>query len=130
MKSWAALLVLAAAAWGLDKRLVEGNPASKVRVIIYEDLQCSDCANFRLMMERQIPPKYASKAAFEHRDFPLPKHKWARPAAIASRYFEAMKPELALEWRRYAMAHQGEIKPGNFKDKLSAWAAEHGAVPA
>ncbi len=112
------------------KPLIEGNPNSTVRVVVYEDLQCSDCAVFRTMMDQQILPKYGAKAAFEHRDFPLPKHKWARPAAVAARYFQSVKPELALEWRRFAMGHLTEITPETFKDKLAGWAKAHGQDPA
>lgn len=105
--------------------LTEGNTQSAVRVIIYEDLQCSDCAVFSVMLEKQILPKYAAKVAFEHRDFPLPKHNWARKATIASRYFESIKPELALEYRRSTMAHQAEISPDNFSEKLVQFAKAH-----
>lgn len=126
MRELLAALVLAGAAFSQVKPLVEGHPGSTVRAVIYEDLQCSDCANFRLMLDRQILPKYGSKVAFEHRDFPLPKHKWARPASVAALYFQTVKPELAVEWRRYAMSHQSEITAENFPSKLSAWAAEHG----
>lgn len=36
-----------AAAAGWVARHVEGNPQSKIRVVIYEDLQCRDCAVLR-----------------------------------------------------------------------------------
>lgn len=121
-----AVLAAAQVSFAAMPRLVEGNANSPARVLVYEDLQCPDCAHFREMMDRQILPKYARNAAFEHRDFPLPRHKWARKAAIASRYFEMVKPELALEWRRYAMAHLTEIAPETFDAKLSAWAGAHG----
>jgi protein-disulfide isomerase len=132
MKALAAVFTLIAAVplIGADRTLVEGNPNSPVRVIIYEDLQCPDCADFRLMLDQQILPKYAGKAAFEHRDFPLPKHKWARRAAIAARFFQTVKPELAIEWRRYAMGHLREITPENFNERLEAWAKANGADPA
>ena len=129
MRALAALFA-ASVAFGAVKPLIEGNPDSPVRVIIYEDLQCPDCAAFRLMMDNEILPKYGAKAAFEHRDFPLPKHKWARKGAIAARYFQTVKPDLALEWRRYAMANLREITPENFNEKLSAWAKAHGSDPA
>lgn len=129
MRSVFAALAFAVTSFGASKPLVEGNPQSTVRVIIYEDLQCPDCATFRVMLDQQILPKYGGKAAFEHRDFPLPKHKWARPAAIAARHFQAIKPELAIEWRRYAMAHLREITPETFNQVLAAWAKEHGADP-
>ena len=105
--------------------LTEGNPASPVRVVIYEDLQCSDCAAFAVMLEKQIMPKYGAKVAFEHRDFPLPKHNWARKATTASRYFESINPELALEYRRATMANQAQITPDNFTEKLVQFAMAH-----
>ena len=107
--------------------LVEGNPESAVRVVIYEDLQCPDCANFRVMLDQKLLPRFGAKVAFEHRDFPLPKHKWARDASIASRYFEASSPVLAVKWRQYAMANQGNINPENFRSKLGEWAKRNGA---
>lgn len=106
--------------------LTEGNPQSTVRVVIYEDLQCPDCAAFALMLEKKILPKYATTVAFEHHDFPLPKHAWARKAAIASRFFESIKPEMAIEYRRTTMAHQAGISPDNFNEKLIVFAKAHG----
>jgi len=106
--------------------LTEGNSQSPVRVLIYEDLQCPDCADFEVMLTKQILPKYGMKAAFEHRDFPLPKHAWARKAALASRFFESIKPELALEYRRTTFAHQKDIAPDNFNEKLVEFAKAHG----
>ena len=129
MRAIAAIVFAAFTLWAADKPLVEGNAASPVRVIIYEDLQCPDCADFRVMLDKQLLPRFGSKVAFEHHDFPLPKHKWARDASIASRYFALQKPELAVEWRRFAMGHQKEINVDNFRDKLSSWARQNGADP-
>ncbi|HYM12566.1 MAG TPA: thioredoxin domain-containing protein [Bryobacterales bacterium] len=104
---------------------VEGNPASHVKVVIYEDLQCPDCANFQRMMDEKILPRYASRVAFIHKDFPLAKHAWARPAAIAGRWFAAQDPALGLRYRQHIMSHQREITAANFRDKLAAFAREH-----
>ena len=106
--------------------LTEGNLQSPVRVIIFEDLQCSDCAAFDIMLEKQILPVYGTRVAFEHRDFPLPKHNWARKAAIASRFFESIRPELALQYRRATLAHQTEISPDNFGENLAVFAKAQG----
>ncbi len=113
-----------------DQRLVEGNAASPVKVVIFEDLQCSDCADFRVMLDKQILPKYAAKASFEHRDFPLPKHNWARKAAIAARYFHAIDAGLAVKYRRETMANQKSITAENFNENLAAFAKKNGADPA
>ena len=125
-----ATLLTSMAALSADQHLIEGAAKSSVRVIIYEDLQCPDCADFRQMMDTRLLPKYASTVAFEHRDFPLGKHAWARKAAIAGRYFEEAQPGLGLAWRKYAMGHQGEINAENFDERLSAFAKQSGADPA
>ena len=79
-----------------SERLVEGKAGSDVRVLIYEDLQCSDCAAFRKMLDENLLPRYAGSVAFEHRDFPLAKHAWARKAAVASRHFARTDRDLAI----------------------------------
>lgn len=126
------LVALLASVAGLsaERPLVEGLAESKVRVLIYEDLQCSDCAVFRRMMDDKILPRYATRVAFVHRDFPLAKHAWARRAAIAARYFGNRKPELGLAYRRQIMATMKETTPDNFNSRLSQFAKDNGLDPA
>ena len=108
-------LLLAALALAPQQPLVEGNPSSQVRVVIYEDLQCPDCANFRRMLDEKLLPKYAATVAFEHRDFPLAKHSWARKAAIASRFFQDTSVELALKYRRYMLCQPQDDQARRFQ---------------
>jgi len=112
------------------QHLIEGAAQSPVRVVIYEDLQCPDCADFREMLDKQLLPRYAATVRFEHRDFPLAKHAWARKAAIAARFFEENQPSLGLAYRKYSMANLREITADNFNDRLSQFAKEHGVDPA
>lgn len=81
-------------------RLVEGNAQSRIRVLVFEDLQCPDCARFRKLLDETLLPKYGEHVAFEIYDFPLPKHHWARSAAVASRYLLRLAGSTALEFRR------------------------------
>ena len=131
MSGWLLVAVLASAA-GLmaEQPVVEGFAESKVRVLIYEDLQCPDCAAFRKMMDEKLLPRYAARVAFVHRDFPLAKHPWARKAAIAARYFGDRKPELGLSYRRHIMATIKETTPDNFSGQLSQFARDNGLDPA
>lgn len=104
---------------------VEGNPNSPVRVIVYENLQCSDCAVFRKMMDDQLLPKYGDKVAFEHRDFPLAKHAWARPAALAARHFDRTKPGLGIVFRRAIMEDRKTVQPETLATYIGAFARKH-----
>jgi len=113
-----------------QKPLVEGNPQSAVRVIVYEDLQCPDCADFRKLMDEAVLPRFKATVAFEHRDFPLAKHDWARKASIASRFFATVSPETAIEFRQTTMAHQPEIALETFNAHVSAFARAHKVDPA
>lgn len=112
------------------QHLVEGAPQSPVRVLIFEDLQCPDCADFRAMLDEKLLPKYATTVAFEHRDFPLAKHAWARKAAIAARFFGEQSPELGIAYRRYCFSNLPQSTPDNFGDRLTAFARQHNVDPA
>lgn len=108
---------------------VEGRADSSVRVVIYEDLQCPDCAAFRRMLDEKLLPRYAAQVAFVHRDFPLAKHAWARRASIAARFFTEQNPQLGLEYRRFTMAHQPETNGDNFNIRLAEFAKAHQIDP-
>src|ERR1035438_10331464 len=112
-----------------QKPIVEGRADSTVRAVIYEDLQCPDCAAFCRMMDEKLLPEYGGKVAFVHRDFPLAKHAWARRAAIAARFFTDRKPELGLEYRRYTMAGQEATNDANFNMRLADFAKAHDIEP-
>ena len=108
---------------------MEGNANSSVRVVVYEDLQCLDCAVYRQMMDEQLLPMFGAQAAFEHRDFPLPKHEWARKAAIAARFFASSNPETAVAFRRATLANLTALNPEKFHEHLSAFANRRGVEP-
>ncbi|MBI5085400.1 MAG: thioredoxin domain-containing protein [Acidobacteria bacterium] len=109
--------------------LIEGKKDSPVRVVIWEDLQCPDCADFRKMLDEKLLPKYGAKVAFEHRDFPLAKHSWARRAAVAARYIQGISEEAGITFRRETMAAIREIKAGTFEGWLKKFCESHGLDP-
>jgi protein-disulfide isomerase len=127
MRLLGAAILTAMSAFPAAQHLIEGAAQSLVRVVIYEDLQCAD---FRVMLDEKLLPRYAATVRFEHRDFPLAKHAWARKAAIAARYFEENLPGLGLAYRKYSMANLRDITADNFTDRLSRFARDHGVDPS
>src|SRR4051812_9787263 len=85
-------------------------------VVIFEDLQCPDSAAFDRMLRETLAPRYGAKVAWEHRDFPLPKHSWARQAAIVARYFSEIDPHLGLDFRTHMLA---KPKAPDFAERLA-----------
>ncbi len=109
--------------------VVEGHKTSTVRVIAYEDLQCPDCAVYRKMLDEKLLPEYGGSVAFEHREYPLRKHQWARQASIAARYFGSLKPGTGIAFRRFCASHLRQITADNFPDKLQEFANANGTDP-
>jgi protein-disulfide isomerase len=130
MRLLPAVMLAAMSAAAAEQHLMEGAAESPVRVLIYQDLQCPDCADFRTMLDQQLLPRYSATVRFEHRDFPLAKHPWARKAAIAARYFEEAQSGLGVAYRKYALANLRAINLDNFNERLSQFAAEHSLDPA
>ena len=113
----------------LGATVVEGNAQSRVRVVIFEDLQCSDCAKFRAMLDGTLLAKYGTQVAFEHYDFPLASHSWSRRAAIAARFFDARNPTVGVEFRRQILAHLDEIKADDLAAFIAGFARQYGVDP-
>jgi protein-disulfide isomerase len=132
MKIVAVLVLIAAGgplAAAARSDVVEGNPASPVRVQIYEDLQGSDCARFRILFDEKILPRYGSKVAFIHRDLPLGKHDWARPAAMAARWVYEQSTASGIVIRREMLAEQDNITSQNLKQWLIDFAYRNHVDP-
>ncbi|MCC7234242.1 MAG: thioredoxin domain-containing protein [Bryobacterales bacterium] len=111
-------------------RAVEGSAQSAVRVVIYEDLACQDCAGFRRVMDETLLPRFGSTAAFEHHDFPLAQHVWARRAAIAARHFDGVEAGLGMAWRRFALENLHGMDDAGFPSWLDRFTEAQGAGAA
>ena len=106
--------------FGARADIIEGNPSSPAKVFIHEVLQAGDCLNFRIMLDEKILPRYGKRVAFLHRDLPLPRHNWARYAAIAGRWVYEQSPTLGITFRREILSEQDHITPEN----LTPWLRE------
>lgn len=100
--------------------VVEGNEASPVRLVIYEDLQSDECARFESTLEQKVLPKYGTKIQIVHRDFPQGKHDWARQAAVAARWVWEQDSAHGIDIRRELLSEQDHITSAN----LNAWLVE------
>jgi protein-disulfide isomerase len=107
------------------REIAEGNAMSPVKVLIFEDLQCSDCTTFRTLLDEKLLPKYGQRVAFIHRDFPLGKHDWARPAAIAARWVSQQNADLGIAIRRELLAEQNTITATSLKPWLIEFAVRN-----
>jgi protein-disulfide isomerase len=117
-----AVLAGTASLLGARPEIVEGNPLSPVRVVIYEDLQCTYTQNFRTLLDQKLLPRFANRVAFVHRDLPLPRHDWARAAAVAARWVYEKNQALGIVFRREIMSEQAHLTPGTLQNWLLEFA--------
>jgi protein-disulfide isomerase len=118
----AALLASVSMPGAAKVEIVEGNPNSPVRVMIYEDLQCGDCQTLRTLLDEKLLPRYGARVAFVHRDFPLPKHEWARSAALAGRWVAEQDRALGIRFRREILSEHLHLKPETLEHWLRQFA--------
>ncbi|HUX66040.1 MAG TPA: thioredoxin domain-containing protein [Terriglobales bacterium] len=133
----AGLLVMGLGAWTAPARApkpdpdpVAGNPAAAVRVIVYQDLECPDCARWHGVFLSQIIPRFGAHVAFVFRDYPLPQHLWSFNAAVIARYFDSKQMKIGMAWRDYCFTHQDELTPDNLIDEAARWAKPYGITRA
>lgn len=81
-----AALIIPSKPLSLDGSYTRGNPSAAVVILEFGDLQCPACARFANETFRGIVSTYvdSGRVLFAFRNFPLPNHPRARPAAIAA----------------------------------------------
>jgi len=95
----------------------KGPANAKVIIVEYSDFQCPYCARGYHVMEGQVLKEYGDKVRFVYKNFPLPMHPWAEPAAIASVCAREQKQEAFWKLYNYYFQNQRDITPQNLKEK-------------
>lgn len=96
-----------------------------VTVTTFESLQCGDCTVADAMIQQTLAPKYKGRVRFVHRDFPLAKHAWARPAAKVARRIDEIACGLAASWRTFILGRIKQTTLESLPDRVREFAAEN-----
>ena len=120
----AAFLMLLSAiyAWGGDTSMLRPPKGSKVALVVFEDLQCPDCARAAPLLH-EAAKKY--NIPLVQYDFPLPMHNWAVEAAVNARYFDTKSKTLGDDYRLFIFQNQPQITPQNLRGMTERFAADH-----
>jgi protein-disulfide isomerase len=101
----------------LKGKPIKGPAKAKVTIVEYSDFQCPFCTRGYQTMESQVLKDYGDKVKFAYKNFPLPMHPWAEPAAIATECALQQKPEAFWKLYNFYFNNQRDITPQNLKDK-------------
>jgi protein-disulfide isomerase len=104
-------------------RPVRGNPAAKVTVINYDDLECPYCARMHQTLFPSTMEHYKDTVRFVYKDDPLVEiHPWAMHAAIDANCLGAQSGETYWKYVDYLHSHGQEVN-GESRDAAKSFAA-------
>jgi protein-disulfide isomerase len=118
-----AVLLIASLLAAQDKAsLLRPPKGASVAIVIFEDLECPDCARAAPLVEEAAR---TYKIPVVRHDFPLPMHPWAYDAAILARYFDTHSKSLGNDFRDTVFKHQIEITKDNLRSFAEKYAQSH-----
>lgn len=118
------VMALTAASFAADASSLKPPTGAKVAVVVFEDLQCPDCARaYPVVWEAAN----AHKVPVVLHDFPLPMHNWSFQAAVYARYFDTKSEKLGNDFRGYIYQNQTQINPGNLQQYVQKFANDNKA---
>jgi protein-disulfide isomerase len=99
-----------------------GTAGAPVVLVEFSDFQCPYCAQEATMLRQNLVSAYPKQVRLYFKTFPLDMHPWGKPAAMASQCVYRQKADAFWEYHDWIFAHQADITPENFKDKVMEWA--------
>jgi len=106
----------------VDNRPVRGNPAAKVTVINFDDLECPYCARMHQQLFPATLDRYKDTVNFVYKDDPLTElHPWALHAAVDSNCIAEQNGSAYWGYVDYLHAH-GQDVSGPDRDPAKSYA--------
>jgi protein-disulfide isomerase len=106
-----------------DQNVLRPPKGASVAIVVFEDLQCPDCARAAPLVEEAAR---TYKIPVVRHDFPLPQHNWSRDAALIARWLDTKSPKLGNEFRDTVFANQQSItSPEQLRAFADKFASEH-----
>lgn len=107
----------------LAGRPVRGNPAAKVTVISYDDLECPYCARMHQTLFPSTLEHYKDKVRVVYKDDPLEEiHPWAMRAAVDANCLAQQNSEVYWSFVDYVHSHGQEVN-GEDRNAAKSFAA-------
>lgn len=117
-----ALLLANTLAFSADTSMLKAPQGSKVAIIVFEDLECPQCAKAAPLLH-EASKKY--NIPLVQHDFPLRQHPWSYDAALNARYFDTISLKLGDDYRLWVFANQNYITKVSLRGMTEKWAEDH-----
>lgn len=94
----------------LANRPIRGNPAAKVTIINFDDLECPYCARMHQSLFPATLQRYKGQIKFVYKDFPLTEiHPWAMHASVDADCLAAQNTDAYWSYVDYLHSHGDEV---------------------
>jgi protein-disulfide isomerase len=118
----ACFLVAAAMAFAADTSALRPPKGSPVAIVVFEDLQCPDCARAEPIL---TDAQKETKVPLVRHDFPLPQHNWSFDAHVIARYLDTKSAAVGEEYRHWLFTNQSSITKANLRGMSERFAEDH-----
>lgn len=107
----------------LTGRPIRGNPAAKVTVVNFDDLECPYCGRMHEQLFPSTLQRYKNQVRFIYKDFPLTEiHPWAMHASVDADCLAAQSTDAYWSYIDYIHSHGSEVT-GSDRDAAKSFAA-------
>jgi protein-disulfide isomerase len=117
-----AVLALTAISFAADGSSLKPPSGARVAVVVFEDLQCPDCARWYPVIWETAT---AQNVPVVLHDYPLPMHNWSLEAAVYARFFDTKSQKLGDDFRGYIYKNQVSINPQNLRQWVQKFADDN-----
>jgi protein-disulfide isomerase len=106
----------------LTGRPIRGNPAAKVTIVNFDDLECPYCARMHAELFPTTLDHYGNLIRFIYKDSPLEEHPWAMHASVDANCLAAQNGAVYWSYVDYVHGHTQEVS-GDNRDPAKSFAA-------
>jgi protein-disulfide isomerase len=103
-------------------RPIRGNPAAKVTIVNFDDLECPYCSRMHEQLFPSTLQRYKDQVKFVYKDFPLVEiHPWAMHASVDADCLAAQNIDTYWSYVDYLHSHGSEVT-GTDRDPAKSFA--------
>ena len=117
-----AIVALSITGFSADASSLKPPPGAKVAIVMFEDLECPDCARAYPVVWEQARAHHIPVVLH---DFPLSKHPWSFDAAVYARFFDTKSEKLGEDFRGYIYQNQPQITRENLLQYVQRFADQN-----
>ena len=117
-----AVMAFSTSGFAADASSLKPPPGAKVAIVMFEDMECPDCARAYPVVWEQAK---AHNIPVVLHDFPLSKHPWSFDAAVFARFFDTKSEKLGDDFRGYIFQNQPQITRDNLLQYVQKFADEN-----